>query len=600
MSLALIQESAKEVRRLAIAGSTLAVGDFRLKKLAAPLEQAGAKVPVFAQVAKAIGDLVEGDEARSAERLLTLSTLLNAILYTQGQTGLDGTVEELATTPVTGSVTRTPARVLRPLQEALTRTGGGRFEVVKSAVDADAFHDLRLVDPAIQALGDAYPELADLVAEKVLPSFGPGIASRLKDGLDLKGKKQDARRLEVLHRVDPATALPLCKAALEEGAPDVKAAAIACLGEHEDCLPLMLEQAKAKNKQVKAAALEVLAKHDRPEVETLFVELLQGKALDLLAQPLRTLKSRKVLEAFLAEGTRLFDLLRQGDTDLLVRFWGILDGLEARRDSEVEAFLLNCFNQTATISLLKPAKNSHLGVEDLVIRLAALLQRLGTKPALEAILARWRSLPPSGFSIVLGCAARAWTPEAVFEEFSPLLNSKKGSHERLGDQLVRFITLTRRLHTVGSEEDAGAGELEASEANGLRQTKWDARWLDAAIQAGQQELVCALARPGHQDTLAYLLKLAEAKVVPDAGSLIVALSRCGYPETASVYLTLAGKRMQNSKHFDYELRCLFDAARHLPAADLPKLEAFAATLDEKFMEPFLEALAPLRSSAPTA
>ena len=95
MSLALIHESAKEVRRLAIAGSPLAVGDFRLKKLIAPLEQAGAKVPVFAQVAKAINDLVNGKEADSAANLLNLSTLLNAILYTQGQSGTDGDYREL-------------------------------------------------------------------------------------------------------------------------------------------------------------------------------------------------------------------------------------------------------------------------------------------------------------------------------------------------------------------------------------------------------------------------------------------------------------------------------------------------------------------------
>src|SRR5437868_13584603 len=90
MSIALIQESANEVRRLAIAGSPLAVGDFRLKKLIAPLEQAGAKVPVFAQVAKAVSELVNGNETESPARLLSLSTLLNAILYTQGRSGTDG------------------------------------------------------------------------------------------------------------------------------------------------------------------------------------------------------------------------------------------------------------------------------------------------------------------------------------------------------------------------------------------------------------------------------------------------------------------------------------------------------------------------------
>src|SRR5688572_23143570 len=120
MSLALIEESAKEVRRLAIAGSPLAVGDFRLKKLVAPLEQAGAKAPVFAQVAKAINDLVNGNEADSATHLLQLSTLLNAVLYTQGQTAADGPYGEFETCITNCSTTKTPARVLKPLIEALT------------------------------------------------------------------------------------------------------------------------------------------------------------------------------------------------------------------------------------------------------------------------------------------------------------------------------------------------------------------------------------------------------------------------------------------------------------------------------------------------
>src|SRR5439155_21281975 len=102
-----IEEAAKDVRRLAIAGSPLAVGDFRLKKLITPLEQAGAKVPVFAQVAKAISDVVNGSEADSAAHLLSLSTLLNAILYTQGQTGAAGDYRELETFPTNCSSTRT-------------------------------------------------------------------------------------------------------------------------------------------------------------------------------------------------------------------------------------------------------------------------------------------------------------------------------------------------------------------------------------------------------------------------------------------------------------------------------------------------------------
>src|SRR5258706_14179429 len=114
MSLALIQESAKEARRLAIAGSPLAVGDFRMKKLIAPLEQAGAKAPVFAQVAKAISDLVNGKEADSPANLLSLSTLLNAILYTQGRSNADGEPLALEQSAMSFTNTRMPAPVLKP------------------------------------------------------------------------------------------------------------------------------------------------------------------------------------------------------------------------------------------------------------------------------------------------------------------------------------------------------------------------------------------------------------------------------------------------------------------------------------------------------
>src|SRR5437762_3315506 len=195
MSLALIEESAKEVRRLAIAGSPLAVGDFRLKKLIAPLEAAGAKVPVFAQVAKAISEVVNGTEAESAGRLLNLGTLLNAILYTQGQSGANGDYRELEVVVTNCSSTKTTARVLKPLVEALTSSGGGRFEVIKTACERGAFNDLRLIDPAIQALGDNFPELADLVAERILPTYGAGIVPRLKATLDLKGREHDAAKL---------------------------------------------------------------------------------------------------------------------------------------------------------------------------------------------------------------------------------------------------------------------------------------------------------------------------------------------------------------------------------------------------------------------
>jgi hypothetical protein len=596
MSLALILESAKEVRRLAIAGSPLAVGDFRLKKLVAPLEQAGSKVPVFAQVAKAINDVVNGKETDSAANLLNLSTLLNAILYTQGQSGSEGDCCELEVFASNCTSTRTPARVLKPLVQALTSTGGGRYEIVKSAVERGAFNDLRLIDPAIQALGDVYPELADLVAEKILPGYGLGLVPLLQCGLDLKGKKQDARRLQIMHQLDREGTLALCKTALEDGSPEVKAAAIACLGQHEDCLPLVLEQANTKNKLLRAAALEALAEHDRPEITKLFTELVKGKALDILARPFRILRNRQVLNALLDEGKRVFALLLKGDSEQIPRYWEILDCLDKRKDAEVEEFVLGCFTQGDKIGKLKGAKNSYVAGDDVMIRLAGLLYSVGTPRTLEAILAKRDVLPPTVFGVVLRSALRTWSAEKVFAEFSPLLGQTKGVGKDKCAELERFISAAAWDDTSRFSPALADDDLNAAEQQTFKKVTWDARWLDAAIKAGQQTIACCLARPAHKAALHYLLNLGEAKKASDPGLLIRALVRCEYPKVTEVFLNLVAKKTKGAKYLDYELQFLFENARYLPVADLPKLDAFAAKLDEKFMDAFLEALAPLRPS----
>jgi hypothetical protein len=595
MSLALIQESAKEVRRLAIAGSPLAVGDFRLKKLAAPLEQAGAKVPVFAQVAKAINDVVNGKEADSAANLLNLSTLLNAILYTQGQSSAEGEMRELETFASNSASTRTPARLLKPLVQALTSTGSGRFETVKSAVERGAFNDLRLIDPAIQALGDVYPELADLVAEKILPGYGPGIVPLLESGFDLKGKKTDARRLQIMHELDPAGTLPLCKTALEDGSPEVKVAAIACLGKHEDCLPLVLEQANAKNKQLRAAALESLAEHDSPEVTQLFAEAIKGKALDILVGPFRNLRNSAVLAELLNEGRRVFALLLKGESETIPRFLEILNCVEARLDAikeaEVGDFLLGCFTHCEKLVKLKAAKNGFFGGAELQVSLTNLLYQFGSSNALDAIIAKREVIPVMGFDSVLGSALRRWPADKVFDEFSSLLNQKRGAGKDKFTELEDAFRLSLPRQFKDFDDEAERKEVDPV----FQQVNWDARWLDAAIKADQPLSVCYLARPGHKGALNYLRKQLEPKgqCQPDA---VAALARCECPQVTDRFIDLVKAKAKGAKQFDWELQQLFSSARFLPRANLDKLDAFAAKLNEKFVDHFLEALAPLRTT----
>jgi len=585
MSLVLIQESAKEVRRLAIAGSPLAVGDFRLKKLVAPLEQAGAKVPVFAQVAKAISDLVNGQEADSAANLLNLSTLLNAILYTQGQSGADGDYRELEAFATNCSSTRTSARLLKPLVQALTTTGGGRFEIIKSACDRGACNDLRLIDPAIQALGDIYPELADLAAKKILPAYGPGIVSRLKATLDLKGKKPDARKLVLMHQLEPAGTLALCKTALEEGSVEVKTAAITCLGKHEDCLALVLEQTKSKNKVVREAALEALAVHDHPDVTAVFTKMILGKAADLVPGSLRLVRNHQVFALLLSEARDALGKAFKSEASSIVRFIQLLECLQVRKDTQTEEFLVACIAQSDKLGKVKATKECVFGGADIIRDLAKLLYAVGSPQSLNAILAHRDKISSDSFPLIVESAFRVWSADKVYQEFAPLLELKKGADKHKGDEVEIAIIKSQSM------------EISTS-----RRIELDARWLDAAITADREQIVLCLAKPGHKAAVAYILKLLDTENRLSGGfaSLFIeTLVRCQYPKVTEVFLRLVAKKTKGTPMLDWHMQQLFESARHLPAADLPKLDAFAAKLDEKFVDKYLEALAPLRSAPPT-
>src|SRR5712691_5193519 len=260
MSIAVLTQVYDEMRRLAIAGSVVAGGDFRLKKLIAPLEKAGEKAAVFAKVAQAAQAVVESNEKTASAALLELTTLVNAILYTQGETGIAGELKPIETTDLGGQQTQASARVLKPLLEALSTTGSGRLELIRDAIERGAFRDLRLVKPALRAIDDPYPEIGDLIADKVLPLYGKAILPELRAKFDLNGKSGNLRRLSLMHQLDPAGSRELVKQVLDEGSKELKVVAIECLGDSDEDLAYLLEQSKAKAKDVRAAALGALTK----------------------------------------------------------------------------------------------------------------------------------------------------------------------------------------------------------------------------------------------------------------------------------------------------------------------------------------------------
>jgi hypothetical protein len=406
-----------------------------------------------------------------------------------------------------------------------------------------------------------------------------------------------------MHQLDPDGALELCKVALDEGVQHVKVTALRCLGSHEECVPLMMEYAHAKNQSLRSVALESLAAYDRPEIVKLFCEIIKGQIGYVEVGALGRVRSREVLQSLLVEGQRVFDLLMKGDAEQIPRFQEILNSLR-RKESVVEDFLLSVFAHSRRIAELKPAKNSTVSGVDLVGCVAWMLYLVGSAKSLEAILAKRKELSPRLFGTLLRSALLTWPAARVYEEFSPAIMPNQTAAKENVEEIIKLFIQSRLAETPPSDEVEGE-RPDSSEFEWLRKIKWDPRWLDAAIKAEQTGLVCHLARPGYEGAPAYLLPLLEMKAKSSARAnlralwqpslIIESLARCQYPGLTDVFLKTIQSRVKGLQHFDSDLQLLFHSARYLSPAALPKLDAFAAKLDEKFVDKYLEALEPLRA-----
>ena len=257
MSIPVLTQVYEELRRLAIAGSSVAAGDFRLKKLIAPLEQAGAKAPVFAKVAEAAGRLVEskdtdlrggasGSDVAGRRHPLHARRDRHRWRFAAGPIDRSRPGEDPGLGTRAQAVARSPDdHGLRPNRDYSRRPRA--WGVSRSAFDRIR-PSPRWTTPTRRS--------ANSSPKKVLPLYGPAILPELRAKFDPKGRLGHARRLLLMHRLDPEATREQVKLALDEGSKEVRIAAIECLGHSPEDLPFLLEQVKSKAKDVRCGSFE--------------------------------------------------------------------------------------------------------------------------------------------------------------------------------------------------------------------------------------------------------------------------------------------------------------------------------------------------------
>lgn len=596
MSIAVLTQVYDEMRRLAIAGSGVAGGDFRLKKLIAPLEKSGEKAPVFAKVAQAATAVIESNEKTAPAALLELATLVNAILYTQGETGLTGELQAIETVDLGARQTQASARLLKPLLEALSTTGSGRLEIIREAIDRGVFADLRLVKPALHALDDPYPEIGELIADKVLPMYGTAILAELRRQFDPQGKSGHLNRLRVMHRLDPVGTRAIVQQTLDDGSKELKVVAIECLGDSEEDLTFLLQQAKAKAKDVRVAALIALTRLATPDAVLAVTKAATGADLESLVTGLReahvpALKQLVITEADkqLTALSKLADKKELGPAIARMLVW--LRCLEGRSDAEAEALLLKLFSQRTALAAMS-AEPSGSDVNETV----AYLMCAGSAKTQKALVEGRESLSGPSLSYSFNAARRSWPAAKVFEMYAPYLRSRP---EKKSRKTAEVFGQSEAIRHALCDNNASHLWRWGFGRRGIRETTvaLDSRWLDLAVEQADEMLMVQLARPNHAKLNQWLSQkfTAKKKLTGDVDvyEILRTMIEVQHPDaTACVIQALQGIAKSSHSSYSYWATQMIPS---LPKSAVTPLEALLPTLPEKMVNGVLEAVLELKN-----
>ena len=274
MNLQPLYDVKERLEQAAIAGTGLLSEDFRLQRAAEGLKPLAAASPVFGKIDTGLTGLLAAPAEERSGLLLDVLALADAVVYTQGKTGMDGELEPLPAGA--GQVQQLSYGQLNPLLTALTTTGGGRMEVVQSAWEnhPEMFTDFRVLPAVVEGLGDSYGELAELNA-KILKQMGPAALPLLKEGFDPAGNKAMSRRVEVIAALEGAGASPWLREVLPQAKKDVRVSVLTALGDDGENVPLLLELAQTERGANREAVLEGLAGQDGEAIQTFWKQELE-------------------------------------------------------------------------------------------------------------------------------------------------------------------------------------------------------------------------------------------------------------------------------------------------------------------------------------
>jgi hypothetical protein len=189
-------------------------------------------------------------------------------------------------------------------------------------------------------------------------------------------------------------------------------------------------------------------------------------------------------------------------------------------------------------------------------------------------------------------------PTEVFDGFSPYLRAKVDEKKKTPDP-----AWAKRTAIIVAIASASIGPYSLDDRNKMYEDgTWDPRWLDVAVEIGNVELTCCLARSTHKACKTFLSKLlsesplGSTPMIPnnlEPAGILKAMIRIEHPDAIPSLMKLI-KRFDSDKQ-GFQLYWIWFLIRELPKSAVTPLEALLPTLSEKTADQLLRCISELKN-----
>lgn len=274
MNLQPLYDVKERLEQAAIAGTGLLGEDFRLRRAAEALKPLTGASPVLGKIDAGLTKLLSAPAEARSGLLLDLLALVDAVAYTQAKTGAVGELAPMSSG--CGQYQELSYSQLQPLLAALTTTGGGRMEIIQSAWDnhPEFFADFRVLPALVAGLGDSYGDIADLNG-RIARKAGLAAIPLLKEGFDPAGKKEMARRVQVMEEIAGAAENAWYLEQLPRAKKPVRQALILALRHDPANAQTLIGLCQTEKKECQEAARFALARMETDESRAYWEALAQ-------------------------------------------------------------------------------------------------------------------------------------------------------------------------------------------------------------------------------------------------------------------------------------------------------------------------------------